>query len=632
MRVRGASGYSRRWVGVSGWIPGVLVFLLFAARAVGGPPVLPEPQDAKRSLSLAQGDELHNLEELWEIAGQTEKKQLALRFAEEGIQAAAPLMRNCLEAKEHPLTPACITALVALDQVQVVPEIRNKLRESLDAALIVPAAMAIGHWRDQYSSGLLLGTMMQALGGAAGSLAALHAFLRLQAPHSTSYLRWILNTSPYRAVQAACAMHLVGRLDRRHRSRLFLTMKELMSQALLLPGWTTEDLATAEFCVEGFNRGERAGCRMLRDIAEALAQEPLPCRAEKLRWVLQRTNRECLGSWRSSLSATVADAVEQMRRKPIAHPLPISQYALLLLEESDGREESRTTNASNDLRALRFQDEKGSYQYGEGAVEAHRVLLSHLEAGSEQRWSRNKQRRLVRRKGVRIAFPPSYSENFPELEQPAWYPKGIHITIDDGPRLARLKLILDVLDEFGVKATFFFIGHNILSRFLDYPTLTRQILQRLVNGGHVIGYHSMDHRTQVSTHIMNLEPEQIEDDVRVFHWVLTWVLQGPYPLFLGRTPGGMGMSFENLKEGFYLGGLRAPLGWNAGDDHWPPGSKRSVVRFLARSYLRKQRKKPVTILLHETKNLHKELRVFLKEIHDYSHADRPSQSASRRGK
>jgi len=610
----------------------VLALLLIAAHAEGGPPVLPEPKAESRSTALELCDEPQDLDKLWEFVGPTEKTQLALRFAEEENQAAAPLMLRCLETKEHPWTPACITALVALDQVEIVPEIRSKLRESLDAAVIVTAAMAIGHWRDQYSSGLLLGTMMQALGGTAGSLAALHAFLRIKASHSTSYLRWIMNTSPYRAVQAACAMNLVRRLDKRHRGQLFRTMGELMSQALLLPGWTTEDLATAEFCVEGFNRGERAGCRMLRDIAEALAQEPLPYRAEKLRWVLQRTNRKCLGSWRSSLSATVADAVEQMRRKPFVHPLSISQYALLLLEESDGKEVSRTTNASNDLRALRFQDEKGPYQYGEGAVEAHRVLLSHLEEGSEQRWSRNKQRRLVRRKGVRIAFPPCYSENFPELEQPDWYPKGIHITIDDGPRLARLKLILDVLDEFGVKATFFFIGHNILSRFLDYPTLTRQILQRLVNGGHVIGYHSMDHRTQVSTHIMNLEPEQIEDDVRVFHWVLTWVLQGPYPLFLGRTPGGMGMSYENLKEGFYLGGLRAPLGWNAGDDHWPPGSKRSVVRFLARSYLRKQRKKPVTILLHETKNLHNELRVFLKEIHDYSHAASPSKSASRRGK
>jgi peptidoglycan/xylan/chitin deacetylase (PgdA/CDA1 family) len=631
VRVCGMKGLGRLGNPVFCGIIGVLFLVLFAVRVEGGPPVLPEAHGERRDPATAGIDEALDLEHLWEIAGQEEKIQLALRIAEDGVQSAAPLMLRCIDAKEQPWTPACITALVALDQVQIVPEIREKLRESLDVTVIVTAALALGHWRDRYSYSLLLGTMMHALGGSAGSLAALHAFLRINGPHSTSYLRWIMDTSPYSAVQAACAMNLVRRVDKRHRSHLFGAMKELMSRSLLLPGWTTEELATAEFCIEGFNQGERGGCRVLRDVVEVLGHEHLPFRAEKIRWVLQRIDRKCLDTWHPTWSPDVGDAIRQAGQETLVRPLSISQYALLLLEErvNSVGEEPIAGHICSDLSALGTRKEPGRFCSEEGPVETYWVLQRDLEEGSMERWSRNRQRRLLKRRKGRKAFPSSYSKNLPNLEQPDWFPKSVYITIDDGPRLSRLRLVLDVLDEFGVKATFFFIGHNILIRFLEYPILTRNTLQRLVEGGHAIGYHSMDHQTQVSTHIMNLEPEQIEDDIRVFHWVLTWVLQGAYPLSVGRTPGGMGMSYGNLREGFYLGGLRAPLGWNAGDDHWPPGSERSVVRFLARSYIKKQSRKPVTILLHETKNLHKELKVFLKEIHEHSHDVRTTKPAPR---
>jgi peptidoglycan/xylan/chitin deacetylase (PgdA/CDA1 family) len=59
------------------------------------------------------------------------------------------------------------------------------------------------------------------------------------------------------------------------------------------------------------------------------------------------------------------------------------------------------------------------------------------------------------------------------------------MTFDDGPDPSVTPALLDLLDELGVKATFFCIGRNVL----EHPDLARRILQR----GHEIGNHSFGH-------------------------------------------------------------------------------------------------------------------------------------------
>lgn len=63
--------------------------------------------------------------------------------------------------------------------------------------------------------------------------------------------------------------------------------------------------------------------------------------------------------------------------------------------------------------------------------------------------------------------------------------KQIALTFDDGPHPEYTPVVLDVLDEFGIKATFFCLGRQIDR----YPELAAQIHQR----GHLIGSHSYDH-------------------------------------------------------------------------------------------------------------------------------------------
>ena len=65
--------------------------------------------------------------------------------------------------------------------------------------------------------------------------------------------------------------------------------------------------------------------------------------------------------------------------------------------------------------------------------------------------------------------------------------KDIAITFDDGPNPYFTQKILDILDSFNVKATFFVIG----KKCLKYPEILKEIKQR----GHLIGNHTFSHKS-----------------------------------------------------------------------------------------------------------------------------------------
>lgn len=63
--------------------------------------------------------------------------------------------------------------------------------------------------------------------------------------------------------------------------------------------------------------------------------------------------------------------------------------------------------------------------------------------------------------------------------------KEVFISFDDGPVPVATPYALDVLKEFDVRATFFCIGDNVLK----HP----DIFQRVIDDGHRIGNHSLNH-------------------------------------------------------------------------------------------------------------------------------------------
>ncbi len=66
--------------------------------------------------------------------------------------------------------------------------------------------------------------------------------------------------------------------------------------------------------------------------------------------------------------------------------------------------------------------------------------------------------------------------------------KKVFLTFDDGPEASITPTVLDILDSYGVKATFFVIGTCVEK----YPEILKDIVKR----GHVVGNHTYNHRYQ----------------------------------------------------------------------------------------------------------------------------------------
>ncbi|MBA3696716.1 MAG: polysaccharide deacetylase family protein [Methylotenera sp.] len=85
--------------------------------------------------------------------------------------------------------------------------------------------------------------------------------------------------------------------------------------------------------------------------------------------------------------------------------------------------------------------------------------------------------------------------NWTKLPEVAARRNEIALTIDDGPEPQVTKPVLDILDRYNVKATFFYIG----TQALQHPELCREIIQR----GHAIENHSQRHKLYFSLFGLN---------------------------------------------------------------------------------------------------------------------------------
>ena len=85
--------------------------------------------------------------------------------------------------------------------------------------------------------------------------------------------------------------------------------------------------------------------------------------------------------------------------------------------------------------------------------------------------------------------------DFPNIE------KKIYLTFDDGPTPEITEWVLEELEKYNAKATFFCIGHNIEK----HP----EIFKRVIENGHSIGNHTFNHlngwKTSISEYIENFE-------------------------------------------------------------------------------------------------------------------------------
>ncbi|HLU05448.1 MAG TPA: polysaccharide deacetylase family protein [Woeseiaceae bacterium] len=73
--------------------------------------------------------------------------------------------------------------------------------------------------------------------------------------------------------------------------------------------------------------------------------------------------------------------------------------------------------------------------------------------------------------------------------------EGVLLTFDDGPHAEVTPAILDRLKDYDVKAVFFILGRNI--------ELAPDLLQRILDEGHVIGNHSYRHELAGGVHVID---------------------------------------------------------------------------------------------------------------------------------
>ena len=90
--------------------------------------------------------------------------------------------------------------------------------------------------------------------------------------------------------------------------------------------------------------------------------------------------------------------------------------------------------------------------------------------------------------------------------------KVIYLTFDDGPVPEVTPLVLDLLDEYNLKATFFCVGENVEK----YPDVYKEVLKR----GHKTGNHTYNHLKGIAVstneYVTNVEKAATQIDSKLF--------------------------------------------------------------------------------------------------------------------
>jgi delta-lactam-biosynthetic de-N-acetylase len=140
--------------------------------------------------------------------------------------------------------------------------------------------------------------------------------------------------------------------------------------------------------------------------------------------------------------------------------------------------------------------------------------------------------------------------------------KCIALTFDDGPHPEYTPQILDILEEYGVKATFFVVGENAS----QHPDLVR----RAIEAGHEIGNHTWSHKGMKS-----LSEKQISDEITKTHDFLKSTFD--YSPVLFRPPGG-GEYGNALKKTEEMGYKYVLWSWHTDPKDWKSPSAESITK------------------------------------------------------
>jgi peptidoglycan/xylan/chitin deacetylase (PgdA/CDA1 family) len=142
-------------------------------------------------------------------------------------------------------------------------------------------------------------------------------------------------------------------------------------------------------------------------------------------------------------------------------------------------------------------------------------------------------------------------------------PGEIALTFDDGPNSAFTPRLLEILDRYGVKATFFLVGKYASNE----PALTRLIAA----GGHLIGNHTWSHPNLART-----APQKVREELRTTNDALEQITGQPIRFF--RPPFGARRP-DVLRAARELG--LTPVTWNAMTNDWAEPSADRIAATIS---------------------------------------------------
>jgi peptidoglycan/xylan/chitin deacetylase (PgdA/CDA1 family) len=156
--------------------------------------------------------------------------------------------------------------------------------------------------------------------------------------------------------------------------------------------------------------------------------------------------------------------------------------------------------------------------------------------------------------------------------------RGINLTIDDGPDPKWTPQVLDLLKEYGVKATFCMVGTQAQA----HPDMVKKV----VAAGHRLCDHTVSHNTAMDKDTEAYQSEQILDAERM----ITKASGGVRPMYY-RAPGG---AFTPYSRKLAASRGMRPLGWNVDTkDFERPGADAIVAT------VRRELPSGPTLLFHD---------------------------------
>ncbi|MEU2484872.1 polysaccharide deacetylase family protein [Streptomyces sp. NPDC012617] len=172
-------------------------------------------------------------------------------------------------------------------------------------------------------------------------------------------------------------------------------------------------------------------------------------------------------------------------------------------------------------------------------------------------------------------------------------PRGINITIDDGPDPVWTPQVLELLEDSGVKATFCMVGTQAKA----YPELVKKV----VADGHRLCDHTVSHDIAMDTKSEAYQSQQILDAERM----ITEASGGVRPQYY-RAPGG---AFTPYSRQLAASRGMRPLGWNVDTkDFEHPGVDNMVAT------VKSEISNGPTILFHDAGGERSETLAALREV------------------